>query len=770
MEDSELEEKQAFVKEFVTESRELLDTIEPQIIALEENQTACEDIDQEVLNSIFRLFHTMKGTASFFDLQTIIDITHEAETLLDIFRKGKATVRPQHVDLLCRTSDFIRNILDTVECQLSDQGFENDAQNLIIDYKQNIACIQGESGSEIKPAAVEPENPTCFEEPNHNQVRHEYQPPVNLDDMGLLITGDMTKRFIEEAQEFCDRAEAALLSLENRPGDEENISQAFRAFHNLKGNAGFFAYGNLEKMSHLAESILDQIRAGARNCDPEIISSLLLVVDVSRIEIERSTGGSYVETNEILKTLEMLNRLLLAPPSAQELNPETKKTAHKTPEILETAIGDDEANLVEKVAVLASNLEAPPKASEKRPATPVGTDRQPSPVQQTIRVDIAKLDQLLDLVGELVISESMVVNAQNSPGKQMDILAKNILQLDKITREVQEVAMSMRMISLAGTFRKMRRLVHDLAHKMDKNVHLEIIGEETEVDKTIIEQIADPLVHLIRNAVDHGIESTEQRIASGKSETGQVIIEARHATGEVWILVSDDGGGLNKEKILQKALQKGLVNPGSQDMKDEDIYQLIFEPGFSTAETVSTVSGRGVGMDVVKQSISKLGGKVDIHSKVGIGTTFAIRIPLTLAIIEGMVVEVGQSRYTIPIGSVKESFQPRPEQITLTPDGLEIVRIRGELEPVIHLHEVYQKQSSHIPLNQGILIAVENGNKKCCLFVDKLIGQQQIVIKGLPANLGRVRGVSGCAILGDGDISMILDIADLIDSVEEVAV
>ena len=769
MEDSELEERQEFVKDFVTESRELLDTIEPQIIALEENQAACENVDQEVLNSIFRLFHTMKGTASFFDLQTIIDITHEAETLLDIFRKGKATVRPEHVDLLCRTSDFIRNILDTVESQLSDQGFENDAQNLITDYQQNIACIQAKSTFEIHPEAVVPENTPSFKKPENNQVRHEYQPPVNLDDMGLLMTGDMTKRFIEEAQELCDRAEAALLSLEDMPGNEENISQAFRAFHNLKGNAGFFGYVNLEKMSHLAESILDEIRAKTRNCDPEIISSLLLVVDVLRVEIERSTGGSYVETNEVVKTLEKLNRLLLTPPSGQELNPETRKVAKQIPEIQETAISEG-ADLVEKVIVLPSNLDSQPKASEIRPATPAGTDRQPSPVQQTIRVDIEKLDQLLDLVGELVISESMVVNAQKSQGKQMDILAKNIIQLDKITREVQEVAMSMRMISLAGTFRKMTRLVHDLGHKVNKSIRLEIIGEETEVDKTIIEQIADPLVHLIRNAVDHGIESTEQRIAAGKAETGQITIEARHATGEVWILVSDDGGGLNKEKILQKALQKGLIKSNQHDMKNEETWQLIFEPGFSTAETVSTVSGRGVGMDVVKQSIAKLGGKVDIHSKVGIGTTFAIRIPLTLAIIEGMVVEVGQSRYTIPIGSVKESFQPRPEQITLTPDGLEIVRIRGELEPVIHLHEVYQKQSSHIPLNQGILIAVENGDKKCCLFADKLIGQQQIVIKGLPANLGRVRGVSGCAILGDGDISMILDIADLIDSIEEIAV
>jgi two-component system chemotaxis sensor kinase CheA len=385
--------------------------------------------------------------------------------------------------------------------------------------------------------------------------------------------------------------------------------------------------------------------------------------------------------------------------------------------------------------------------------------------QQVIRVDIEKLDKLLDLVGELVIAEAMVANDQDIRGLNLDRFEKSVLRLDKITREIQEVAMSMRMIPLAGTFRKMMRLVRDLANKADKKVELHVIGEETEVDKTIIEQISDPLVHLIRNAVDHGLESPEERRLTGKPETGRITVEAKHSAGEVWIIVEDDGRGLNRERILSKGVERGLVKGEDRELKDEEVWQLVFEPGFSTSEQVSSISGRGVGMDVVKRNIEKLRGRVDVRSKEGAGSVFAIRIPLTLAIIEGLVVRVGMNRYTIPISSVKESFQPRAEQITSMPDGQEVVKIRGDLLPVIRLHELYRAPQAFGRLTDGILIVVESNQEKYCLFVDELVGQQQIVIKGLSTYFGRVRGVSGCAILGDGDISMILDIDDLIGSV-----
>jgi len=352
-------------------------------------------------------------------------------------------------------------------------------------------------------------------------------------------------------------------------------------------------------------------------------------------------------------------------------------------------------------------------------------------------------------------------------GLQLPRFEKAVLQLDKITRNIQEVALSMRMIPIAQTFLKMERLVRDLSVKAQKKINLQIVGEETEVDKTIIEQISDPLVHLIRNSVDHGLESLEERRAAGKSETGHIKLEAKHSAGEVWITVEDDGKGLDRAKILKKAVEKGLVDEdAAPGMKDEDVWKLIFEPGFSTAEKVSSISGRGVGMDVVKKNIEKMRGKIDIRTRSGQGSMMVLRIPLTLAIIEGMVIRVGGSRYTIPINSICESIKPKQEQITVNPDGMEIVRIRGELLPVIRLHELYDTTADYEKLTDGLLIIVENNEKKCCLFADELIGQQQIVIKGLSGYLGHVQGVSGCAILGDGDISLILDIGDLINAAE----
>ncbi len=409
----------------------------------------------------------------------------------------------------------------------------------------------------------------------------------------------------------------------------------------------------------------------------------------------------------------------------------------------------------------------PQPTSPDHPALPAKQQSQAQ--QQVIRVDIDKLDKMLDLVGELVIAESMVANNQGADRFENDRLVKAITQLDKISREIQEVAMSMRMIPLAGIFNKMVRLVRDLSHQAGKQVDLLIVGEETEVDKTIIEQISDPLVHLIRNAIHHGIEDAPTRLAAGKPETGRVTLDAKHSAGEVWITVEDDGAGLNRKKIFERGVEKHLIRNEDAAMKDEEIWRLIFEPGFSTSENVSNISGQGIGMDVVRRNIERLRGKVDIRTREGVGTMFIIRIPLTLAIIEGMVVRVGANRYAIPISSIKESFRPSPGQITATPDGLEIVRVRGELQPVLRLHELYRVEPLHRQLADGILIIVENTENRCCLFVDELLGHQQIVIKTLPDYLHHVKGISGCSILNDGEIGMILDVAGILSSVDEIA-
>jgi two-component system chemotaxis sensor kinase CheA len=758
--DDDLKEKLEMVKCFVTESRELLDDVEPQILALERDAVSFGKIDEEILNAIFRLFHSLKGAASFLDLQTVIRVTHEAETLLDIFRNGQAVLEPGHIDLLIRTSDFIRTILDTVEQQLSDEGFETGAEVIIDDLKQAIHAIEGRqpafdvSGSE-KDADTSPDPAEGAGE---------------TDNLNLSVVPEMTGRFVEESIELLDDAERALLVLEKTPDNLESAGQAYRDLHSFKGNAGFLAYAELEEVSHHAETLLDRIREGAIVCDAVAVSFLLIAIDVLRDGVRQIENNSIPELSgkqEICMYLKNMAGDAGEDTSEDEQESESgclEKTGNLANWQMEEITKEHSIEEDQKQETSAHGETA--NAGERQ--EPGAVKEKRSGQQQVIRVDLEKLDKLLDLVGELVISEAMVANNQDLKGLQLDRFEKAVLHLDKITRDIQEVAMSMRMIPLSGTFSKMVRLVRDLSQKVNKKVNLEIIGEETEVDKTIIEQISDPLVHLIRNAVDHGIEEPEERVAAGKPESGQLTIEAKHSAGEVWITIEDDGRGLDRERILQKAIERGLLIDEERDMKDEDVWRLIFEPGFSTADKVSSISGRGVGMDVVKRNIEKLRGRVDIRSVKGAGTVFAVRIPLTLAIIEGMVVKVGPNRYTIPINSIKESLQPTGDQITCLPDNQEVVSIRGELLPVIRLHELYDVASGCRSLDSGILVVVENSEKKGCLFVDEVLGQQQIVIKALSSYLGHVKSVSGCAILGDGDISMILDVDDLINAAEGV--
>ena len=318
--------------------------------------------------------------------------------------------------------------------------------------------------------------------------------------------------------------------------------------------------------------------------------------------------------------------------------------------------------------------------------------------------------------------------------------------------------MSVRMIPLSATFRKMVRLVHDLGTKSGKKIKLNLVGEETEVDKTVIEQIADPLVHIVRNSCDHGVEGPEERIKAGKTDTGSVTLEGKHEGGEVWILITDDGRGLNKERILSKAIERGLVGIEARDWTDDRIFKLVFEPGFSTAEKVTDISGRGVGMDVVKRNIEKLNGRIDIASRPGNGSTFTLRIPLTLAIVDAMLVRVGEGKYMIPTLTIRESLVPSKSQVTVTPEGREILRLREEMVPIIRLYDVFGCQPGAEKLKDGILIVAEDSGRSFAFFVDEIIGQQQTVIKGLPDYIGESNGFSGCTILGDGTVSLIVDV------------
>ncbi len=380
-----------------------------------------------------------------------------------------------------------------------------------------------------------------------------------------------------------------------------------------------------------------------------------------------------------------------------------------------------------------------------------------------ISVNVDKLDLLMDLVGEMVIAEAMVTHNPDLKDLQLDNFKKSALQLRKITGEVQDIVMSIRMVPLTITLQKMNRIVRDMAKKLHKSVELEIIGAETEVDKNIIEHLSDPLMHLVRNAVDHGIETDEERKQKGKTEPSKVIIEAKSAGNDVLIIVKDNGRGLEREKILKRAKKNDLLFKPENDMSDREIFNLILLPGFSTEEKVTEFSGRGVGMDVVTKNIERLGGSVLIDSISNEGTIITLKIPLTLAIVSGMNVKVGQSAYTIPITTIRESFRPLGPEIIVDPEGYEMVMVRGECYPIIRLYETFKVQTDITDFKDGIIIMVENGSKTYGLFVDELLGEQQVVVKALPNYIRKIKGLAGCTLLGNGSISLILDIAGLID-------
>lgn len=385
--------------------------------------------------------------------------------------------------------------------------------------------------------------------------------------------------------------------------------------------------------------------------------------------------------------------------------------------------------------------------------------------QSIISVTVSKLDKLMDLIGEFVIAEAMVIHNTDLKGLVMENFQKASRQLHKITIELQDVVMSIRMVPLSASFHKMNRIVRDMCKKLGKEVQLKIIGEETEVDKNVIEHISDPLMHLVRNALDHGIETPADRADKGKPEYGTITLEAKNSGSDVLIIVRDDGKGLDRSKLLQKARKQGLLIKPEEEMSEKEVYNLIFYPGFSTKEGVTEFSGRGVGMDAVTKNIETIGGFVSVDSTPGEGTVFTLKIPLTLAIIDGMNIRVGSSYYTIPTVSIRESFRPIEGSVFKDPDNNEMIMVRGQCYPILRLHELFELDTGIKNLYDGILIMSEQDDKTVCLFADELIGQQQVVVKVLPEYIRgflKTKRFSGCTLLGDGSISLILDISGLI--------
>ncbi len=541
---------------------------------------------------------------------------------------------------------------------------------------------------------------------------------------------ELVHEFLVEARDHLVSVEAAILSLERAPDVVEPLHSVFRSFHTVKGLAGFLGASAIQELAHETENVLDLARSGQLAVSSELTDLILRSAD----ELLRCLAAADTKP---LDQLPRCNVELLASLAAF-----SRGEAGDTP-----AVVSNTAVLSNAVAAASVQL---PTAGEDQ------TSMVKAPSGNVIKVDALKLEYLVDMVGELVISESVVRHDPLIAGSEDPVLSRNLAQLVRVVQEVQKTSMSMRMVAVTALFRKMNRLVRDLSRKSGKVVDLTTVGDEVELDRTIVEELADPMVHMIRNAVDHGLETPDERRKAGKDEQGTVRLSAMHDAGDIVIELSDDGRGMDPARILAKARKQGLV--GEQDQLDEEsILKLIFEPGFSTVEKVTDLSGRGVGMDVVKKQIQKLRGRVAIRSVLGKGTTFVLRLPLTLAIIDGLVVGVGSQRYILPMFAVREMFSPKPGTLVTLENRVEAALFREHLLPVIRLSRMFGMPESE-DSDGGVLIVVEARDQLMCIAVDQLIGKQEVVIKSLGKTYRDVPAISGGAILGDGRVGLIIDV------------
>ncbi|MEW6426784.1 MAG: chemotaxis protein CheA [Thermodesulfobacteriota bacterium] len=576
------------------------------------------------------------------------------------------------------------------------------------------------------------------------------QPEEFLQDLELL------GGFIEESSEHLETIEVNVLELENNPDDPEIINNIFRPFHTIKGVSGFLNLKAINKLAHATENLLDDVRNGTHPMDSDVIDIVLGVGDYLRTMInnirEVMEKGPAAHRNFDIRDFTRRIRAVQSGEVLAAADAAPSRAAAPAPQAVRTST---------PVAAAPAGEAAPAESEEgggaKRTATAGG-----GKLDVSIKVNVEKLDALVNAVGELVIMQSLV---QENPHIRKIVdpkLVRDFSQLGRLTSELQKTAMSMRMVPIRQTFQKMIRLVRDLSKKSGKVVDLIMEGEETEIDRNMVDSIYDPLVHMIRNSVDHGVQKPEERERLGKPRAGTVALRAYQKGGNMVIEIEDDGNGLNTEKIRSKAIERGLIQP-EDNLSDHDLNNLIFLPGFSTADKITDVSGRGVGMDVVKKAVEKLRGKVEVVSQPGRGSQFIIKLPLTLAIIDGIIVRIGSERYIIPTIAIKESLKPEEKHYQTVYNRGEAILLRDKLVPIIRLYKVFNVEPTCTDPCQTILVVVEHEGQQRALMVDELLGKQEVVIKSLGGLLVDIPGVAGGTILGDGRVGLILDLAGLVD-------
>jgi two-component system, chemotaxis family, sensor kinase CheA len=744
------------IKEFVVESQEHLANVESQLLALEAQG---DQIDSGLVNTVFRAVHSIKGTAGFMGLDTIGGLAHREEEVLNRLRSGELRPTSEVINTLLKATDQLKMLLDGIETS-------NDAD--VSEYLVALERIlQGDSA-----APQDARESTRAAPPETSSAGNADAVPQAVA-ASEAVSGEALREFLVESYDNLEQLERDLMTLERDPTSEPILRSVFRTIHTVKGTAGFLGYTRLERLTHVGENLLGSLRSGQIVLDSEVTSGLFALVDAIRkmLAVIEATGSEgEIDHANLLDRLVHLQEVKLpagpASPEGSELRaaPTSVEQSDRTPPT--DMLG---ANAPSRPGTQA--CEPTPSASSRTAATTSAEAHNASAADSTIRVDVALLDKLMTRVGELVLARNQILQFTSSLGDAS--LLGTSQRLNLITTELQEGVMKTRMQQIGNVWSKFPRLVRDLAATCGKQVRIEMEGKETELDKTIIEAIKDPLTHLVRNTVDHGIESPHARMVAGKPAEGCLTLRAFHEGGQVNIEISDDGAGLNLERIKQKAVERGIVSSEqSARMADREAAQLIFLPGFSTAEKVSNVSGRGVGMDVVKTNIEKIGGTVDVQTQAGKGTSIKIKIPLTLAIIPALIVTSDGDRYAIPQVNLLELVRLDGEQAQRGIEwiqGAPVYRLRGRLLPLVYLRRELKIEETVADKDAFNIVVLRADDRQFGLVVDRINDTEEIVVKPLSKQLKGVSSYSGATIMGDGKVALILDVLGLAHSAHVVS-
>jgi two-component system chemotaxis sensor kinase CheA len=786
-----IEEMQELVNDFIHESMANLERNEQLVESLGSDDVWL--IEQNI-RILFRTFHSIKGVAGFLQFAVLQALTHETETLFDSIRKRPVRQNYEVLQAIYQAFDGIRYIIREVEKHGTDTTARAKADAVITHVQKFIAPNERiDLDGNILLASVRPPAQT----PSKQSLSslQATAPLLNLllpsdiagirDKTAMLIAAVHNLVLTEEID--ANNSSAQDLSAQDSSAEMQRIEAARERISHIH-----LLIGEIIEHSQLpqeSEAVL--VGQGAFVFSDMMASGDLVLNDITLLTLQ-SQVNNFVEALGV-----HLQESLKEKPAQQSIAIAVESSINQTPTLREDDLliktphhlqANEQNVLLQQMNVSyqhVPNDDTTHQSIDRHTTDSNGHDQNGHDQngmqgevatifggatytdRSEIRVETVKLDRLFDLMSELVTLQTMTLNNPDLHDLDLPNFQKSATMLAKNIRQLQGVTMSMRMTPIEILFAKMKRITREVSAQLGKRVELKMSGADTEMDKTVIELLFDPLVHILRNAIDHGIEAVEERERVGKSATGVIHLSALYEGNEILISVRDDGGGLNRTRILQRAIERGIAPQNAEALTDEEVWNFIFEPGFSTAETVTDVSGRGVGMDVVKQNIGKMRGSVQVRSREGKGSTITLRIPLTLASMDVILVRVGETHYAIPIGSVRQSFRPEPEDITTTMDGLEVVRVRETLYTIVRLHELFQQRTDNAAIEQGILVIVEANARTVCLFVDEIVGQQQTVIKPLAKYIGEVRGLNGCMILSDGTIGLILDVEELIRFAEE---